>query len=427
MTYGEHQELVSAALLALMHLDHVPEGELDEVLQLRRQAHMAAYERLEELGLSRHERPTRGLDRTIASARHPLPVLASILDMLPAVEPGSEPPSELLARRDGDERTVAIASWRTVARHLTLGNHDLRASADLAWRNPKASWHLIGDLASTIDAFTLLEQETGTGQGGPMRGPGTALESRLAAGSVARVAGWRATDSSPDLAFAAPETTLGTLGGPRVHLVRQPEDFVLAQQALAGFLRPRLDDRDDIACLDRPGLLAARTVAAGQIRLAKAFASWAERDGNPELAERFLARVPLYADLHRSTLRLIEVRRTTSPLIVAQQSEAVQQLRRHHDARLDVATMHALDTATRAVGFNTGKSLRREALTRRNILAISDEGLEPVDAREFPSSQKRFATACQALVKVPQTSTAPPAASRPYRQQLAQSLNRPLQ
>ena len=311
------------------------ETEPEEVLQLRRQAHIALYERLEELGLSRHEQPKSRLDRGIAAARYPLHILAGILDTLPVVDPGSVPPPSFLLGAQTTSASPALAHWRTVARHLMLGNHDLRATANQTWRNPKAEWHLIGDLATTVDALVLLEQQIGTTPMDTRRESGV-LANRLAAGSVARMASWHGTDSSPDLAFAAPETTLGALGGPRIHLVRQPEDFVLAQQALAGFLRPRLSDLDDIAGLDRPGLLAARTVATGQIRLANAFARWAERDSEPELAQRFRAWIPLYADLHRSTLRLTEVQRTTSPLIVAQQSEAVQQLRRHHDARLDV-------------------------------------------------------------------------------------------
>jgi hypothetical protein len=249
-----------------------------------------------------------------------------------------------------------------------LGNYDLQASSDQGWRNRKAEWHLIGDLATTVDAFILLEQQHGAPHVDTKRSV-ESIENRLAAGCVARFASWRGTDPSPDLAFAAPEVTLGALGGPRSHLVRQPEDYVLAQQALAGFLRPRLKDLDDIAGIDRPGLLAARTVAAGQIRLATAFAGWAEREYEPELAQRFRAWIPLYADLHRSTLRLTEVQRTSSPLIVAQQSEAVRQLCRHQDARLDFRTMRALDRGTRVVAVATGKARRREVQTRRFVSA----------------------------------------------------------
>jgi hypothetical protein len=362
----------------------------------------------------------------MAAAHHPLHVLAGVLGTLPAVEPGAQTPSELLTQHSGDGETPALVLWRTVARHLTLGNHDLRASADQTWRNPKAEWYLIGDLAITIEAFVLLEQLSSR-SANTRRDSATALENRLAAGTVARVASWRATDTSPDLAFAAPESTLGALGGPRIHLVRRPEDFVLAQQTLAGFLRPRLYDLDDLARLDRPGLLAARTVAPGQIRLAKAFANWAERAGEQDLAERFLARIPLYTDLHRSTLRLTEVQRTTSPLIVAQQSESIQQLRRHHDARLDIASMHALDRASCDVVVNTGKSLRREVLARGNILAISNEDLSHAEGRKLLGSPQRFATACRALVQQPQMRPDQPVAIRHYRQVLADSLTHPMQ
>jgi hypothetical protein len=88
-----------------------------------------------------------------------------------------------------------------------------------------------------------------------------------------------------------------------------------------------------------------------------------------EEAQRFRAWIPLYAELHRSTLRLTEVQRTSSPLIVAQQSEAVRQLCRHQDARLDFRTMRALDRGTRVVAVATGKARRREVQTRRFVSA----------------------------------------------------------
>jgi len=415
VTYGENQEVVSAALLALIHARSDPAAELGEILQVRRQAHMAVHERLEELGLSRHEPPRLHLNQSIAAARHPLHVLARILDTLPPVRPGSEPPSALLARHEGDVRNPHLAHWRTAARHLTLGNHDLRASADQAWRQPEAAWHLIGDLAITLDAFVLLEQRVAT-----QKQESQMLENRLAAGSVARMANWHATDTSADLTFAAPETTLGRLGGPRIHLVRQPEDFALAQQALAGFLRPRMADIDDAACVDRPGLLAARTVATGQIRLATAFASWAEREGEHDLAQRFQAILPLYADLHRSTLRLSEVQRTASPLVVAQQSEAVQQLRKHHNARVDTQTMHALERATDVVAVTTGRSLRREVQTRRNIVSIAHEDIRVSAVVGTLGSCRRLLAASRALANL--TPSAAGAAISPTRRQLAESL-----
>jgi hypothetical protein len=260
----------------------------------------------------------------------------------------------------------AVELWRALARHLTLGNADLAAQPDAASRNSSADWYLIGDLGVTVDALIVLDQRLAAGRHLPRKPARSYLEDRLAVGGVTSVAAWRGTDTSPDHA-------LGELTGSLnegVRLIRRPEDYAPAQRTLAGFMRPRPIAETHDLFGGRPGLHAARTIAAGQVRLAEAFATWAERADDPALAERFRSRVPKYVELHRSTLRLVELEETRSDLVEHQQSEMVQQLRKHRAARLSKLSLYDLDAATHELTVNVGRSLRREGMQRKNILVL---------------------------------------------------------
>ncbi len=423
MTYGEHQEAVAAALLRLLDTPATTahEDEATVILGCHRQAYLAIHERLHELGVHRHLSPGRRTDRTIDAAQHPLHVLLRLVNAMPATPPGSLAPTDLLSGIGDSDTTLGL--WRSVARHLTLGNADLVGAADQSWRNQAANWHLIGDLAVTVDALLVLDEHLG--RAGLINRLPTAgyLERRLAAGDVARVAMWKNPDSSPDLAFAGAERVLKIGDGPRIHLVRRPEDFAMAQRALASFMRPRPASED----LDsRPGLLAARTISAGQVRLAEAFAAWAHRAGDGDLAERFRSRIPLYAELHRSTLRLVELQKTRAPLVIAQQSELVQQLRAHRWPRLSMASLRELDAATHELTVNVGKSLRREAMQRKNILVLDGERIEAGGGRPITNSSQRFVRASRTLAD---EGTLPPVgdADQTARRSLALALERPRQ
>jgi len=204
---------------------------------------------------------------------------------------------------------------------------------------------------------------------------------------------------------------------------RQVEHFALAQRTLAGFMRPKVQPVSALPSPDRPGLLAARTIATGQIRLAEAFATWADKLDASDLADRFRARVPRYAELHRSTLRLTELQPARSPLVVAQQSEMTQQLRRHSAPRISIANLHDLDDATHELTINVGKALRREGLRHRNILILDTDAIGPPGARPITNTRERFNLACRQLARDPEPDTPRTAfRTRSYRTLLAESL-----
>jgi hypothetical protein len=261
MTYGDHQEAASDALLQLLTSGRSVADDIAAVLACRRQVLLAVHERLDMLGVNRRlDRPHR-TDRTIAAADYPLHVLQAIVHSMPAGAGADLAPSDVLAgTKPGASRAAEL--WRTLARHLTLGNADLTAQPDAASRSGSAEWYLIGDLGVTVDTLIVLDQRLATDGHLPRKPARSYLEDRLAVGGVTSVAAWRGTDPSPDHARAAS-------GSPTegVRLIRRPEDYAAAQRTLAGFTRPRPIEETLDLFGGRPGLHAARTIAAGQVRL----------------------------------------------------------------------------------------------------------------------------------------------------------------
>lgn len=397
MTYGDHQEATADALLRLLNASTREHGPMDigTVLACRHQIHLSILDRLTDLGLPQAPQTRRRAGQRMEAVHRPLYVLHDLVAAMPDAAVDDRSPSALLVGPTAEAGVTAL--WRTAARHLMLGNADLNASADPSWRAGAARWYVIADLANTAEALLVLDQRLAHEAHLPLQPKDVHLEARLTAGDVARVAGWRGTDTRADLAFTPEWTERSLISGPRVHLVRRPEDFASAQRRLAGFMRPRQSD-DLIAEFDgRPGLLAARTVAVGQVRLAETFATWAEQAGDDRLAERFRARIPRYAALHRSTLRMTELQKVGSPLVVMQQSEIVQRLRAHSTLRLSPASLCDLDAASVDVAVNTGKSLRREAMTCKNILVIDTERIGLPGARPVTNSRHHFIVACRDL------------------------------
>lgn len=395
MTYGEEQETASAALLALLEAPAPAPSSGAVILALRRQVHLALLDRLGLIGLSRHlDKPARDV-RQLDTVRHPLHTLERVLRSLPTNEIAESRPSVLLTRKTTDQ---AVESWRSLARHLTLANAELSGAPSETWERTSQTWYLLGDLASTIEALAVLDERLGDAGLLTRITQNAYLHHRLNAGDVARIAGWLGTEPTPDLAYLSPIETLGAGGGPRIQLVRRTEDFVRAQRALAGFMRPRNSFDPNLAETERPGILAARTIAQGQVRLAEVFARWAERANESKLADGFRARIPLYAELHRSTVRLVELQPTKSPLVVAQQSEMVQRTRALAGARLSPAGLFQLERATGHLTVSVGKTLRREGMQRRHLLVRDDERLDLNGARPITNTRERFNVACRALV-----------------------------
>ncbi|MBO0728259.1 MAG: hypothetical protein J2P57_03300 [Acidimicrobiaceae bacterium] len=428
MTYGDHQEATSGALLRLLDLtarDYTVELTMDPaessaVLAVRHQIHLALEERLSMLGARPQER--HRTDTTVSAAKHPVHVLRSVLDGLPRPPDVDRAPCDVLGPSP-DGAAEAVGQWRTVAKHLTLGNADLAASVIGLPEQRPASWYLLGDISLTLEGLVVLDDSLAN-QGLLPRDSDAYVLARLAAGGVTRVATWRGTDSRLDFALAPTTETSFADDGPRVRLVRRPEDFAAAQRALAGFMRPRPVEDTEHPLDERPGLHAARVIAEGQVRLADVFAAWAERAGERTLAERFRGRIQKYIELHRSTLRMTELQATRPVLVDLQQSEMIQQLCTHRTSTLSRISLYDLDAATGDLAVNVGKSLRREGLRRRNILVLdtSSDGLP--QARPITCTRNRFNLACRALASEATLKPNTGSTLRRQRTELARTLSR---
>ncbi len=431
MSYGEHQEAVGLALVRLLDQAGpaaVTAGREPTVVECRHQALLAVRDRLALLGTTQRPVTRRRADRVEDAGRYPLHVLHRIIDGLHAGDTsgGSISPTTLLPGPPPTHATAApVDLWRAVARHLLLGNADLDTATEARWHHQdRPAWYLVGDAARTLEALVILSDVPVLPK---RRRTDAMLGHRLAASAVARVADWYGTDPAPDLAVASPEATLGVAGGPRIQLIQRPEDFVRAQWALARFLRPARDRRafgeDPANTADRVGLLAARAITTGQVRLAETFARWAGNTlGGEAFAESFRARIPRYLALHRSTSRLTELRPAHSPLVISQQSELVQRLRRFPTVHLAAAALHDLDAATHRVAVTAGRALRAQGMHHRNILILDTTPSGPPGARPITSTQERFNVACRRLADEPAPPRLPVEVTRAHRTALAASL-----
>ena len=292
-----------------------------------------------------------------------------------------------------------------MARGLLLGTAELTRADHQPWTHqPAAGWHLVGDTASTLEALLVLDDRL-TAAGHLPHDPDPdrrrdPMAQRLVVTQAARLAHWFGTDPAADLATSSIRHELGVGGHPPVTLVRQAGDFAAAQRTLAALLqgqaellRPGSDQR--------PGLLAARALATGQIRLATAFATAADRANEHALAEQFRTRIPAWRTLHVSTTRLAEVQKRRSPLLLAQQSEMVIALRSPTADRLTAADLRDLNRATHELTVTLGRALRHEALETHNIVALDSEHIGLPRPEPMTSTGWAFTAACQRLADEP--------------------------
>lgn len=425
MTYADHQEAASRALLRLFSSEHPDLGDdADVVLQCREHAIATLVERLEHLGASLDRTP--GHIRVDRIARRPREHLVGLLAGLHRNGPGATAPSDLLPGPAAAAARTPADLWRCVARELMLGTHDLITADRQPWTILReAGWYVLGDAANIVEALVVLDQRLSQVGLLPAEPRHQVLARRLAAGDVARMAGWFGTDNSADFATPRVSATLGLGGGPRIYLVRGVTDFAPAQRALAGFLRPTLANFETGSPQERPGLVAARALAVGQIRLAETFARWAERYGaqGATLAEAFRSRVPAYQELHRSTLRLTEVEPRRSPLILAQQSELVTQLRALRPDGLSLTGLVELNQATHELTVTTGKALRVEGMHRKNILTLVSRDVGLPEPQPITNSGHRFNAACRRLADDPAPTAVVVAAAPVQRERLRLALS----
>ena len=403
MSYASHQEAVSHALRGLL-VDTTPvdEASTQLVLACRDHAINALRERLHYLGDSHAPGQGTRAFQVASIPQSPLRQLSRILDSMPHTEPAKIPPSTLFPGPPARAAESVIDRWRCVARDLFLGTAELTRADHQPWTyRSEAGWFLVADTASTLESLLVLDHAL-TEHGGLPTAPERALLThRLVAGNVAKMARWFGTDNVADLAEAGARHQVGVGGAPPITMVRRLKDYSAAQRTLTALLngagttsRPGSDQR--------PGIKAARALATGQIRLAQTFAHWAESVvSDPALAEQFRSRIPALRALHVSTSRLAEVEPRRSPLLLAQQSEMVMQLRAATTGRVSRDELHDLNRATHEFTVTLGRVLRREATHTHNIVALDSTGMGLPKPQHMTRTGWAFTAACQQLADQP--------------------------
>lgn len=404
MTYGVHQEQAAHAFNDLVQSgDPYERDAAGTVLECRHHVVAAARERLMFLAGS-WEPPRPRAPTVLTVASRPLQELGAVLDALPPTSAGNVAPSDLLPGPPAHLAVTANDRWRCAARNMTLANHELSAAAQQPWVSSNAAlWHLAGDVAAIVEALVVLDERLAYDGVLPRATANARTTQRLVAGDVSRLARWFGTDRAADLSYASPLLRLGLYDGPRIHMVHRPEDLAEAQRTLAALLRRRNGEQRP-----RAGLRAARVISVGQIRLANAFAGWADHsEESGTLAKEFRDRIPAYKALHRSTVRLVEVYPIRSPLILAQQSEMLTQLRRFQPHSPSRDLLVDLNDAAHAVSVSLGRTLRREGIHRRNFLVLQEHGIDLPRPRAITNTREPFHVACKELADDSQPAVAP--------------------
>lgn len=424
MSYAYHQEEVARALHDLLR-DRSAATRPDTTLVLlcRDQALKAIRDRLTYIAGDSEHATDRPIVTVASLAQRPVQHLAQVIHAVPLPAVPALPPSLLLPGPIAAAGTTSVDRWRCIARNLLLGTAELARADHQPWTHqPEAGWHLVGDLAVTLEAVLVLDEDLVAKGILAHRTEQRRIAQRLVAGHAARLARWFGTDDIADLASSGVGSELGVAGSPPVRIVRDATDYVPAQRTLtavlrgqASVIRPGSDQR--------PGLIAARALATGQIRLAQTFANWADDAGEPALAAQFRSRISAWRALHVSTVRLVEFEQRRSPLLLAQQSEMVIRLRSPFLSRPSRTELHSLTEATHEVAIAAGTVLRHEALRTQNIVSLEYDDAGSPTPRAMLGPEWAFTTAAQRLVDDPPPvgMPQPPAAAR-QREQLHRSL-----
>ena len=423
MTYGEYQEAASRDLVALLSDRGMCESAAGElVLACRGQILATLLVRLAHLGARLEASAGNDSRRAshVAVTRDPLNHLAQILRMLQRDGDRNLAPSEVLR----SDLAGSAAIWGSAARYLFLATSELLRADRQPWRDEaEVAWPLVGDIADVVEAVVLLDSRLASTGLLERCTPRRTASRVLMATDVSRLARLAGRSNEADLATAGSASLTAVPGRP-ITLVRGPEGFADAQRHLAALVRP-IKSSDDPGCAaDRPGLHAARVLALGQVRLADAFASWAETSGHRDLAKAFRGRVPAFRALHAASVRLVDCVPHRSPLAVIQQSEMTMRLRDLHRPLLSREQLSELNDASHAVATAIGRALRREGLTARNLLALVENGNGLPVPRPIVSTRHPFHVACKALAELP-VATLPPSITpvRPARKALRRKLD----
>jgi hypothetical protein len=327
------------------------------------------------------------------AARQPLSLLNSMAEDMLDGHPGSSP-TDLLGANSGSE-DPSVHLWRTAARELLLATSELQRAVSQPWIGDEtAAWYVVGDVAESLAAVLALDRLSGRIVGA--RANDRYLTDYLVAGDVVRLAkAWGHGSQVEDLTAAA---HVEVAGSPLpIVLVRRHEDLVLAERRLAELVRPStIDVIGDPA--ERPGLLAARALSAGQIRVAAQCIQLFDPVG--DLAATLRGRIDLYRRLHASTVRVVDVMPRRSRLILLQQTEIATAIRQLHGEAMSIGVATRLSNAGGEVAIELGRALRHEAMTMKRLLVVAEEegGAGP---RPLTSTRNAFYRACKALADEP--------------------------
>lgn len=368
-TYRAYQEDADRALTRLVSSTFpLPSAAVDvtRLLQLRHVCLGTLTERLDHISVRRHRARHRFELVHLVSA--PTEALGStIRTMTSDVSPDFSVAE--VTDRSGYADMSIIEEYREAARSLLLGNHNLIHAEEQPWlRNPDEAWPIVADLATTTEAFLILDERLV--QGGVLQVPSDRTRpqhetQRLVASNAARVARWYSTTDAVDLATAAAPSETTTEIGP-VRIVNQAADLSTAQRRLGSYLRPLNGAsvfRGQDVTLDS-GTFGM--VVTNQKFLCERLAVTAVNSHDPASVQVFTERADLLGDV------LVKLART--PLVNAdnrgrneralwQQTELTRWLRKNPVPVLEGRQVRDLAEATAETLTNLGKCARLE-LTR---------------------------------------------------------------
>ncbi|MCX6398400.1 MAG: hypothetical protein NTX33_00520 [Propionibacteriales bacterium] len=386
-TYGEHAENAARALNVLIRHDLIPvdEDAVDQLLHCREAVVDALRQRLYDVGQDDwfpppDHLPARkpklvltGLDEKLASL---VDNIAFALPKLALDERRSS--ADYLTRASGDP---AVESWRAAAIELLSASHALSAAEEQPWRSdPGAGWWVMRDVAVALEAVLVLDSRLEEiGLLAEHQRPAYAMgldEKRMVLSQAARVATWNATsaiaeEATPRVTQAVPSRLVRP-----VSMVSAPTDLAVAQQRLAGFLRPL--SANDVFYFEKPEITAdcARQIVASQLYLCRTFAKAAGESSKTTVFVSFFdERAEILESLQPQISHLADIKNLQEPntLRFWQQSELTTAVGRMERQRvpmtLQPTNMIELAKATHGVTRNLGRALRRELLrTNSNLV-----------------------------------------------------------
>jgi hypothetical protein len=231
-TYGELQDAAAGALARLLAAE-VPttQVEIDTIHACQAMIRTALVDRLRLLGAE---------PRSNAKHTSPMLRLAQLVDQLPgrdAFVDEALSPLDALQPYAPDVLGQTAKWWQTAASSTMLATEALAGDQGLQpllTRN-EAAWRLTTDVASTLEAIAVLDQDLVACGALPGRTPDLdGLDTlRRETSYIARMGDWYGPDASLDLAT---RSAGGTDSSWQVHLVKTKDDLEPAQRRLGDFL-----------------------------------------------------------------------------------------------------------------------------------------------------------------------------------------------